>query len=451
MFDFINIIDTFLPLEVNPLFNAHLKIFSIFVLSSLCILIFNKILEKFSKIRENNRIKKEELNESKKDSASNIKNKNLIDTPKKIENKSFFKDVILNRNLFKIVLFFTPILITEYYFKDNAPYLILYDESRYSWSNLFYLSEKILSIAIFHKVTSLTVSHFKKIERYQDKPLDGFAQISFIIFLVFLLISMYVHYTSQSAITLFTTLSVVSMATFLTLKDIILGIVSTILIMTNDIVRVGDWIKQPKYSADGHIIEISLVTVKVKNFDKTISVIPTYSLISDGFENNQQMLISGQKRIKRAIRISVNSIQNLKLEDYQKYKQIDLLSNYVEKKEKEFLKSRYNKDNVINPIDEELSEEEKVLSHLNINHKNLTNLGLFRKFVELKLENNPLVSHKHSDVVVVRLLEGTKEGVGLEIYCFSAKSKFSEYEYLQATIFEQIYAEAPYFNLRITS
>ena len=92
MFDFINIIDTFLPLEVNPLFNANLKIFSIFVLSSLCILIFNKILEKFSKIRENNRIKKEELNESKKDANSDIKNKNLIDTPKKNENKSFFKD-----------------------------------------------------------------------------------------------------------------------------------------------------------------------------------------------------------------------------------------------------------------------------------------------------------------------------------------------------------------------
>ena len=208
----------------------------------------------------------------------------------------------------------------------------------------------------------------------------------------------------------------------------------------NDIVRVGDWIRMNKYNADGKIVEINLITVKVKNFDKTISVIPTYSLISDGFENQQEMVKSGTRRIKRSIRVDIDTIKSLSIEDMQKYKEVKLLKDYVERKEKEYVKAMA------------ICKQENVDTSLIINNnKKVTNLSLYRKYIELKLKENPVIITNKTEDFTVRLIEGNKEGVGIEIYCFSSKNQFGEYEHIQSSLFENIYADAEYFDLMVNS
>lgn len=295
-----------------------------------------------------------------------------------------------------------------------------------------------------------TVNYLNQIEKYKNKPLHSFAQIIFIIFTIIAIATIYAHYTNQSPKTLFTTLSVMSVAVFLTLKDVILGIVSTILIITNNIVQVGDWIKNDKYHADGRIIEINLITVKVLNFDKTIVVIPTYSLVSEGFINQQEIINSGLRRIKQIIRIDPTTIKHLTVDELKKYKEIELLKPYIEKKLKKFEKNDNNEESGFQELNQEY----------------VTNLGLFKQYILKYIEQNPMIfntkniSNKskkikkeilegNEDNIVVRIVEGTKEGVGIEIYCFSNDSKWENYEYLVSTLLEHIYATSHKFDITI--
>lgn len=319
--------------------------------------------------------------------------------------------------------------------------------------NIVYLMNYIYLGVSLSRFLSHTVDYLSKQEKYKHKPLHSFSQIIFIVFMVVVIATIYAHYTNQSPKTLFTTLSVMSVAVFLTLKDVILGIVSTILIMSNNIVQVGDWIKNDKYNADGKIIEINLITVKVLNFDKTIVVIPTYSLVSEGFTNQQEIINSGLRRIKQVVRIDPMTIRYLNLEELEKYKKIDLLIPYIEKK--------------IKKINEQQTSEE-VNNYEQINKRYATNLGLFRQYISKYIEQNPMIynaknmGNKSRKIkkniiegnegdIIVRIIEGNKEGVGLEIYCFSNDSEWKNYEYLVSTLLEHVYASAHKFGIRITS
>ena len=307
------------------------------------------------------------------------------------------------------------------------------------------LLENIGYIANFTYITiwlsnflSHSVEYLNQKERYKNKPLHSFAQIIFLIFSIISIATIYAHYTNQSPKTLFTTLSVMSVAVFLTLKDVILGIVSTILIIANNIVNVGDWIKNEKYHADGKIIEINLITVKILNFDKTIVTIPTYSLVSEGFINQQEILNSGLRRIKRSVRIEASSIKLINETELEKYKNIKYMKEYIEHK-----------------LEQNQGQSTSV---------QLTNLGLFRKYLQKYIEDNPMIYsfknanrktknktlslHKEENIIV-RIIEGNKEGVGLEIYCFSNKSDWKEYEYIVATLLEHVYSSAIQFDIQI--
>ena len=285
-----------------------------------------------------------------------------------------------------------------------------------------------------------TVDFLETKDRFKDKPLLGFSQIIFVIFCVISIATIYAHFTNQSPKTLFTTLSVVSMAIFWTLKDIILGIISTILIVTNDIVKVGDWIENERFNADGKIIEISLVTVKVMNFDKTVSIIPTYSFIQEGFQNHQEILKSGKRLIKHVFRIEAESVRILSNEEVLKYRKIEILQSYIDEK-----MEKANHD--ITP---------ESLDILNTNF--FTNLGLFRKYVEKMVESNDMVfseknkkTRAEGEHVVIRITEGQKEGIGLQLYCFSKRTEWGEYNYLINQLSEKIYASAPLFGIKINN
>lgn len=351
--------------------------------------------------------------------------------------RSFFD----NKRMLRLAFFLIPLAVINYFafgldFFETQTITNNQSEKSTLLENIGYIANFTYITIWLSNFLSHSVEYLNQKERYRHKPLHSFAQIIFLIFSIVSIATIYAHYTNQSPKTLFTTLSVMSVAVFLTLKDVILGIVSTILIIANNIVNVGDWIKNEKYHADGKIIEINLITVKVLNFDKTIVTIPTYSLVSEGFINQQEILNSGLRRIKRSVRIEASSIKLINEEELEKYKNIKYMKDYIEHK----------------------------LEQTQNTSVQLTNLGLFRKYLQKYIEDNPMIYsaknanrksknktlslHKEENIIV-RIIEGSKEGVGLEIYCFSNKSDWKEYEYIVATLLEHVYSSAIQFDIQI--
>jgi miniconductance mechanosensitive channel len=215
-------------------------------------------------------------------------------------------------------------------------------------------------------------------------------------------------------------------------RDTILGFVASVQVSLNDMVRIGDWITFDKYGADGDVIEINLATVKVRNFDNTTTTIPTYSLISDSFRNWRGMLDSKGRRIKRHILIKAKSIRFLNEEDLQRMKSIQLVSSYIDVRQDEI-----NKYNKTYNVDKSLS----------INGRNMTNFGLFRKYITQYLEQYPGLNKEM--ILLCRQLQPTAHGIPLEIYAFSKDQRFEQYEYIMSDIFDHIIASISYFDLEI--
>lgn len=382
---------------------------------------------------------------------------------KLFSNYQYIASFFDNQKMVKIAFYLFPLLVVNYFvfYDDNGA------QSNTSF-NLFthglYVFNYAFTAYWLSNFLKHTVNYLNNNEKYKNKPLLSFSQIVFIIFSIIAIATIYAHFTKQSPKTLFTTLSVMSMAVFWTLKDVIMGIVSTILIITNDIVKVGDWIKNEKYDADGNIIEINLITVKILNFDKTISTIPTYALISEGFQNQQEILKNGKRLIKHSVRIDAASIRYLTAEEVEKYKEIDLIRSHIEKRLQQIDKNNNEQSitgdevSVANTKPSGLVDNDVYHNLSNLNQLQFTNLGLFRKYVEKMVENNGMVfneknkkAKENGENIVIRILEGTREGVGLELYCFSKKTEWGEYNYLIAQLSEQIYASAKYFDLVINS
>jgi miniconductance mechanosensitive channel len=221
--------------------------------------------------------------------------------------------------------------------------------------------------------------------------------------------------------------------TMLVFKDTILGFVAGIQLGANDMVREGDWIEMPKYGADGDVIEVAVNTVKVRNWDKTISTIPTYALISDSFKNWRGMSESGGRRIKRSICIDMNTVQFADEAMLRKFQCMELLKDYVEKRQEEI-----NVENATRKID---------LSSTVVNGRRQTNLGIFRAYLEFYLRNHPKI-HKGM-TFLVRHLQPTPQGLPIEIYVFSSDQVWANYEGIQADIFDHVLAALPEFDLRV--
>ncbi len=211
-----------------------------------------------------------------------------------------------------------------------------------------------------------------------------------------------------------------------------MGFVASLQVSINDMVQNGDWITFEKFGADGDVIEINLATVKVQNFDKTITTIPTYALISDSFKNWRGMENSGGRRIKRAVIIKQSSICYLSEEKIKELKQIELISDYLETKSTDI-----REHNIKNEVNKELL----------INGRNLTNIGVYRKFVESYIENHSAINKEM--MIMTRQLAPTTQGIPIEIYAFSKDKRWQNYEYIMADIFDYIIAAVPYFDLEV--
>jgi miniconductance mechanosensitive channel len=218
----------------------------------------------------------------------------------------------------------------------------------------------------------------------------------------------------------------------LVFKDTILGFVASIQLSGHDMVRIGDWIEMPKYGADGDVIDVSIHTVKVRNWDKTITTIPTYGLVSDAFKNWRGMSESGGRRIKRSLHIDMNSIKFNTDEMLERFKKFDLIKEYIADKQEEI--NGYNK------------EHETDTSQL-INGRRQTNIGVFRAYIIAYLKNNPKI---HQNMTfLVRHLEPTQHGLPVQIYVFSNDQAWANYEAIQADIFDHLLAALPEFELSV--
>lgn len=232
--------------------------------------------------------------------------------------------------------------------------------------------------------------------------------------------------------TFFAGMGAMAAVIMLIFKDSILGFVAGIQLSTNDMVRLGDWIEMPSRHADGEVIDITLNTVKVRNWDKTISTIPPYALISESFTNWRGMEESGGRRIKRSVNIDMNSIHFLSREEIEKLKKIQIIRSYIEEKEIEL--EQYNK-------------KQGVDASIPVNGRRLTNIGTFRIYLQEYLKINPEI---HNDMTfLVRHLQPTDKGLPIEIYVFSKDQRWAFYESIQADIFDHVMAAIPHFGLRV--
>jgi len=229
-----------------------------------------------------------------------------------------------------------------------------------------------------------------------------------------------------------TGLGAASAVIILVFKDTILGFVASIQVSINDMVRIGDWITFEKYGADGDVIEITLATVKVQNFDKTITTIPTYALISDSFKNWRGMTTSGGRRIKRALFIKQETVKYLTKDEVDSLKKIQLITSYLNSRQ----------EDIDNHNTEKGADKEWL-----INGRNLTNLGVFRKYIDSYLNNHSAINKDM--MIMARQLAPTPQGIPLEIYAFSSDKRWENYEYIMSDIFDHLIAALPYFDLEI--
>jgi miniconductance mechanosensitive channel len=265
------------------------------------------------------------------------------------------------------------------------------------------------------------------------KPIRPLIQSVIIILYLFASIFIISVLINKEPWNLFTLLGGLTAVTMLVFKDTILGFVAGIQIGAYDMVREGDWIEMPKYGADGDVIAVTVNTVKVRNWDKTISTIPTYALISDSFKNWRGMSESGGRRIKRSIFIDMNTVRFVDEEMLARFRRMAMLREYVETKQQE--------------IDAENSEKGIDLSATVVNGRRQTNLGIFRAYLIEYLRGHPKI-HKGM-TFLVRHLQPTPQGLPIEIYVFSSDQVWAHYEAIQADIFDHVIAAIPEFGLRV--
>ena len=319
-----------------------------------------------------------------------------------------------------ICLEFIPLVFVDFDYLENMA------------DKLFRAFGVILILLIVRSFFNSIKDYFKTLPNLKDKPIDSYIQVIMIFVWLIAVLSVFAILTGIEFIKFITTLGAASAVVILIFKDTILGFVASIQVTINDIVRIGDWITFETYDADGTVTEITLSTVKVQNFDNTITTIPTYALISNSFKNWRGMEDSGGRRIKRAINIQLDSIHYLSKNEVEDLMKISSITAYLRSRQADI--ETYNTNN---KIDKELL----------LNGRNLTNIGVFRKYVQTYIENHSGINKKM--MIMVRQLAPSTQGIPIEIYAFSSDKRWENYEYIMADIFDHITAAVPYFNLEI--
>ena len=289
-----------------------------------------------------------------------------------------------------------------------------------------------LIVWIIRSFFNASKKFLKTLDSFKDKPIDSFVQVAMILVWFTAIIFIFSILTGKEVSTFLTAMGALSAVILLIFKDTILGFVASIQLSSNDLIRIGDWITMKQFGADGDVIEINLSSVKVQNFDKTITTIPTYKLISDSFKNWRGMSDSKGRRIKRALLIKGSSIRFMTDKDLLELEEISLIKDYIK--------------NIKLEIKEHNSKLD-IVDRLKVNGRNLTNIGLFRKYTENYLQNNNNISKEMT--IMCRQLTPTSQGVPLEIYAFITDKEWKSYENIVSDLFDHLLASLESFDLEL--
>jgi miniconductance mechanosensitive channel len=343
--------------------------------------------------------------------------------------KTVWDDALVENKVFITLSHIVPALviymITPYIFDDfpsAIPYILRLVNA--------YISVIIIIVVINFLKTLQYYFEGKKF--FKDNPLDSYFQLAKIAVYLIGGIIMLSFLLNKSPLYFFSALGAMTVVLLLVFKDTIMGFVASIQLSANNMVQIGDWVAMPKYGADGDVIEMNLTTIKIQNWDKTITTIPTYAFISDSFKNWRGMSESGGRRIKRSLHIKISSIKFCTPEILERFKKFQLIKEYIE--EKSNIIEAYNKENKIDK------------SNL-INGRNMTNIGVFRVYAEAYVKNNPDINHNMT--CMVRQLLPAEKGLPIEIYTFSNQQEWVTYEGIMSDMFDHLIAAVPEFELEV--
>ncbi|HCX99289.1 MAG TPA: hypothetical protein DG754_04035 [Bacteroidales bacterium] len=344
--------------------------------------------------------------------------------------KNTWDDFLIQRRVFHKLSHLAPALVIQFTIG-----IALYDYN----PSLTHLIEKFTYIYIaavwvlvINSLLNALHDIYLTLEVSKTRPINGYVQLVKIIVYILggiIIISILIN---KNPTTLLVGMGASAAILMLVFKDTILGLVASVQVSANNMVKPGDWIEMPSRGADGAVLEITLNTVKVQNWDRTISTFPTYALVSESITNWKGMQESNGRRIKRSVYIDMSSVKFCSPELLEKLKRIHLIKDYIEQRSKEI---------------EEFNKKMGFDTSMPVNGRRLTNLGVFREYLESYLKINPSISSEA--IHMVRQLQPTERGIPVELYCFSAEKAWVVYEGVQADLFDHVLASVPQFELRI--
>lgn len=338
-------------------------------------------------------------------------------------------DMLADHNVFNNLAHFIPALFVKVFAQaifNDFPFLL---------PAIIRITDSYLVIVGLTIVLSfLRVAEFvlAKSPAFVNKPLNSYFQLTRIILYIVTGILVLSVLLGKSPVYFLSAFGAMTAILLLVFKDTIMGLVASVQISSNDMVRVGDWVEMPKFNADGSVIAINLNTVKVQNWDKTITTIPTYYFITDSFKNWRGMVESGGRRIKRSVFINSQTVRFVDPETREQYKKYHLLTEYITQRQQEI--EEYNSRNGVDTTQL-------------INGRRMTNIGIFRRYIEFYLKHHPGI--RQDMTLLVRQLAIEDRGIPIEIYCFTRVTAWADYETVQADVFDHILAAASFFGLEI--
>lgn len=341
------------------------------------------------------------------------------------KSKTEWDDILLKRKVFSRLSHLAPALV--FYFSAY-----LFGEFEFVIQRFSQVYIMLAGLLVIFSFLDALIDIYKTFKIAKQHPVKGYVQVIKIVLLIFVSIIAVATVIDKSPLIFLSGIGALTAVIMLVFKDTILGLVASVQLTTNNMIHVGDWIEMPKYGADGDVIDISLHTIKVQNWDKTITTIPAYALISDSFKNWRGMSESGGRRIKRSIYFDMSTIKFCTSEMLERFGKFQLLNEYINTKQTEIAK--YNQEN-------------KIDSAFLINGRNLTNIGTFRAYILAYLKNNPKI-HKGL-TFIIRQLAPIDNGLPIEIYVFSNDQNWINYEGIQSDIMDHLLAVVPMFDLRV--
>ncbi len=343
--------------------------------------------------------------------------------------KTYFDDLLIKNRFFIRISYLAPAILI--YYSLNSSWFIHEVVSNFL-GDVIVVFFYIIASLIFESLLSTINDYYNRFHIAKDHPISGIIQVLKIIVYVVALLGTIGYVFDRDISSLLLGLGTLSAVLMLIFRDPILGFVGGLQLIFNKMIAIGDWITMPKYGADGTVLEINLTTVKVQNFDKTIITLPTYSLISDSFQNWRGMEDSGGRRIKRAINIDMDSVRFCDNDMLDSFGKIEVLKTYIASKEAEI--SAFNEKKKIDPT-------------VVVNGRRQTNLGVFRQYLKSYLREREDI---HNDMTfLVRQLDPTEKGIPIQVYVFATTIEWAKYEDIQADVFDHILAVIPEFGLKV--